>query len=175
MSDNYGKDPDAISRLTPEQYRVTQQNGTEPAFHNEYWDNKEPGLYVDVVSGEPLFTSASKFDSHTGWPSFTAPVEPGNVVRLEGDREARPAGVAVELADRGEQRLAGHDVDVDAGLLVVPVLVPERRLGAVLLSDPVLLRGKPGDSLRVFAVIASHVSCLIHGPAGCRMPVMDTT
>lgn len=49
MSDNYGKDPDAISRLTPEQYRVTQQNGTEPAFHNEYWDNKEPGLYVDVV------------------------------------------------------------------------------------------------------------------------------
>ena len=55
MSDNYGKDPDAISRLTPEQYRVTQQNGTEPAFHNEYWDNKEPGLYVDVVSGEPLF------------------------------------------------------------------------------------------------------------------------
>ena len=64
MSDNYGKDPDAISRLTPEQYRVTQQNGTEPAFHNEYWDNKEPGLYVDVVSGEPLFASVNKYDSH---------------------------------------------------------------------------------------------------------------
>jgi len=79
MSDNYGKDPDAISRLTPEQYRVTQQNGTEPAFDNEYWDNKEPGLYVDVVSGEPLFASTKKFDSRTGWPSFTAPVDAGNV------------------------------------------------------------------------------------------------
>ena len=81
MSDNYGKDPDVISRLTPEQYRVTQQNSTEPAFHNEYWDNKEPGLYVDVVSGEPLFASVNKYDSHTGWPSFTVPVEPGHVIR----------------------------------------------------------------------------------------------
>jgi peptide-methionine (R)-S-oxide reductase len=81
MSDNYGKDPDAISRLTPEQYRVTQKNGTEPAFHYEYWDNKEPGLYVDVVSGEPLFASVNKYDSHTGWPSFTVPVEPGHVIR----------------------------------------------------------------------------------------------
>ena len=80
MSDNYPKDPEAISRLTPEQYRVTQQKGTEPAFRNEYWDNKEPGLYVDVVSGEPLFASVSKYDSGTGWPSFTVPVEPGNVV-----------------------------------------------------------------------------------------------
>jgi peptide-methionine (R)-S-oxide reductase len=81
MTDDYRKDPEAVARLTPEQYRVTQKKGTEPPFRNEYWDNKEPGLYVDVVSGEPLFTSASKFDSHTGWPSFTAPVEPGNVVR----------------------------------------------------------------------------------------------
>ena len=80
MSDNYPKDPEPISRLTPEQYRVTQQKGTEPAFRNEYWDNKEPGLYVDVVSGEPLFASVSKYDSGTGWPSFTVPVEPGNVV-----------------------------------------------------------------------------------------------
>ena len=72
MSDNYGKDPDAISRLTPEQYRVTQQNGAEQAYRNEYWDNKEPGLYVDVVSGEPLFASVNKYDSHTGWPSFTS-------------------------------------------------------------------------------------------------------
>jgi len=80
VSDIYRKDPEAISRLTPEQYRVTQEKGTEPAFRNEYWDNKEPGIYVDVVSGEPLFASVGKFDSHTGWPSFTAPVEPGNVV-----------------------------------------------------------------------------------------------
>jgi methionine-R-sulfoxide reductase len=80
VSESYRKDPAAISRLTPEQYRVTQRNGTEPAFRNEYWDNKEPGLYVDVVSGEPLFASVNKYDSHSGWPSFTVPVEPGNVV-----------------------------------------------------------------------------------------------
>jgi peptide-methionine (R)-S-oxide reductase len=80
MPDNYLKDPEAIARLTPEQYQVTQKNGTEPAFRNEYWDNKEPGLYVDVVSGEPLFASVNKYDSGTGWPSFTVPVEPGNVV-----------------------------------------------------------------------------------------------
>ena len=80
MSDRYQKDPERISRLTPEQYRVTQDNGTEPAFANSYWDNKEAGLYVDVVSGEPLFTSTKKFDSHTGWPSFTAPVDASNAV-----------------------------------------------------------------------------------------------
>ncbi len=80
MSDNYRKDPEAISRLTPEQYKITQKKGTEPAFRNEFWDNKEPGLYVDVVSGEPLFASVDKYDSHSGWPSFTAPIEPGNVV-----------------------------------------------------------------------------------------------
>ena len=80
MSDTYRKDPGAVSRLTPEQYRVTQQSATEPPFGNEYWNNKEPGLYVDVVSGEPLFASVSKYDSGSGWPSFTVPVEPGNVV-----------------------------------------------------------------------------------------------
>ena len=80
MPDRYQKDPEKISQLTPEQYRITQENGTEPAFANEYWDHKEPGLYVDVVSGEPLFASTQKFDSHCGWPSFTAPVEPGRVV-----------------------------------------------------------------------------------------------
>ena len=81
MSDNnYSKNPEAVSQLTPDQYQVTQCSATEPAFRNEYWDNHEPGIYVDVVSGEPLFSSASKFDSHTGWPSFTAPIEPGNVV-----------------------------------------------------------------------------------------------
>ena len=80
MSDKYHKDPEAVARLTPDQYQVTQRNGTEPAFRNEYWDHKEPGLYDDVVSGEPLFASVNKFDSGTGWPSFTVPVEPGNVV-----------------------------------------------------------------------------------------------
>ena len=81
MSDNYRKDPEAISRLTPEQYQVTQRSGTEPAFRNEYWDNKEPGIYVDVVSGEPLFASVNKYDSRSGWPSFTVPLEPRNVVK----------------------------------------------------------------------------------------------
>ena len=101
MTDNYRKDPEAVSRLTPEQYRVTQKNGTEPPFRNEYWDNKEPGIYVDVVSGEPLFASVSKFDSRTGWPSFTVPIEPGNVVQRRdfsccypGPRSAPPTAAA---------------------------------------------------------------------------------
>ena len=80
MSDTYRKDPEAVARLTPDQYQVTQEAATEPAFRNEFWNNHEPGLYVDVVSGEPLFTSLDKYDSGCGWPSFTTPVEPGNVV-----------------------------------------------------------------------------------------------
>jgi peptide-methionine (R)-S-oxide reductase len=83
VSDKYRKDPEAISRLTSEQYRVTQESATEPPFNNTFWDNKEPGIYVDVVSGEPLFASVSKYDSHSGWPSFTVPIEPGNVVELQ--------------------------------------------------------------------------------------------
>lgn len=67
-------------RLTQEQYKVTQEDGTEPAFNNEYWDNKKEGIYVDVASGEPLFSSLDKYDSGTGWPSFTKPLEPGNIV-----------------------------------------------------------------------------------------------
>jgi peptide-methionine (R)-S-oxide reductase len=77
---NYNKNPEAIASLSPEQYVVTQRNGTEPAFGNAYWDNHEPGLYVDIVSGEPLFTSLNKFDSGCGWPSFTKPIEPENVI-----------------------------------------------------------------------------------------------
>ncbi|MBE1488171.1 peptide-methionine (R)-S-oxide reductase MsrB [Plantactinospora soyae] len=82
MPREYRKDPDVISRLSPEQYQVTQENGTERAFGNVYWDNKEPGIYVDVVSGEPLFASVDKYDSGTGWPSFTAPIVPENVVMI---------------------------------------------------------------------------------------------
>ena len=72
--DAKANEADLRKKLTPEQYRVTQMCGTEPAFHNEYWDNHRPGIYVDVVSGEPLFTSLDKFDSGTGWPSFTKPI-----------------------------------------------------------------------------------------------------
>lgn len=70
-------------RLTPMQYKVTQEDGTEPPFKNEYWDNKQEGIYVDIVSGEPLFSSTDKFESGTGWPSFTRPLEPDNVVERE--------------------------------------------------------------------------------------------
>lgn len=77
---NYHKSPEVISHLSPEQYRVTQQDATERPFENVYWDNKEPGIYVDIVSGEPLFASADKYDSHTGWPSFTRPIDRANIV-----------------------------------------------------------------------------------------------
>jgi len=80
MTAQYEKRPEAISKLTPNQYRVTQESATEPPFDNEFWDKREAGLYVDVVSGEPLFASTTKYDSGCGWPSFTAPLVPENVV-----------------------------------------------------------------------------------------------
>jgi peptide-methionine (R)-S-oxide reductase len=83
MSDRFRKDPSKVSELTPKQYAVTQESATEPAFDNEFWDKKDAGLYVDIVSGEPLFTSTKKFDSGCGWPSFTKPIESANVVEHE--------------------------------------------------------------------------------------------
>jgi peptide methionine sulfoxide reductase msrA/msrB len=82
---SYGKPDDATlkKKLTPLQYEVTQKDGTERAFQNEYWGNHKEGIYVDVVSGEPLFSSLDKYDSGTGWPSFTRPIEPGNIVEKE--------------------------------------------------------------------------------------------
>src|SRR3954454_14021883 len=80
MRTDYRKNPEAISRLSAQQRRVTQEAATEPAFRNEYWANKEPGIYVDIVSGEPLFASTSKYDSHTGWPTSPTPLEPHNIV-----------------------------------------------------------------------------------------------
>lgn len=81
MAEEYRKpsDEELRKKLTPDQYRVTQQCSTEPPFRNEYWDNKREGIYVDVVSGEPLFSSNDKFDSGTGWPSFSRPLVPQNI------------------------------------------------------------------------------------------------
>src|ERR1051326_456155 len=101
----YEKTPEALSRLTPEQRRVTQQAGTEAPGTGEYLDNKEPGIYVDIVSGEPLFASSDKFESGCGWPSFTKPIEPANVNELQANTlgMARPE----VRAGRGESHL-GH-------------------------------------------------------------------
>ncbi|AMW06300.1 peptide-methionine (R)-S-oxide reductase MsrB [Gemmatimonas phototrophica] len=102
------------STLTPEQFAVTQQCGTEPPFRNAYWDNHEPGLYVDVVSGEPLFASVHKFESGTGWPSFTRPIAP-NITEVE-DRSYGMRRVEVR-SKHGDSHL-GHlfpDGPSDAG------------------------------------------------------------
>jgi len=81
VAKEYNKNPAAVQALSPEQYQVTQKNGTERPFTGEYWDNHEPGIYVDVVSGEPLFASVDKFESGSGWPSFTKPIESTNVLQ----------------------------------------------------------------------------------------------
>ena len=101
----YSKTPEALARLSPEQFRVTQQSGTERPFVNAYNDHREPGLYVDVVSGEPLFTSLDKFESHCGWPSFTRPVESANVVEK---RDASHGMIRTEVrSSHGDSHL-GH-------------------------------------------------------------------
>ncbi|OBA59511.1 peptide-methionine (R)-S-oxide reductase [Mycobacterium sp. 1100029.7] len=100
MSPEYHKNPAAIDALGPEQYYVTQENGTERPFSGEYWANEEPGIYVDVVSGEPLFASVDKFESGTGWPSFTRPIEVNNVIEKR-DRS--------QLMERTEVRSAHGD------------------------------------------------------------------
>ena len=98
----YGKPPDAElrKRLSPLQYEVTQEDGTEPPFDNAYWNNKKEGIYVDVVSGEPLYSSRDKYDSGTGWPSFTRPIEP-DAVREKQDRSL--------VMTRTEGRSSGAD------------------------------------------------------------------
>ena len=80
MSHQYSKNPAAVDALSPEQYHVTQENGTERPFTGEYCNNHEPGIYVDIVSGEPLFASVNKFDSGSGWPSFTQPINADSLV-----------------------------------------------------------------------------------------------
>ena len=105
MSHDYHRNPAAVSALSPEQYWVTQENGTERPFTGEYWDNHEPGIYVDVVSGEPLFSSVDKFDSGSGWPSFTRPIEAGCVVTRE---DSSLGMVRVEVRSRYADSHLGH-------------------------------------------------------------------
>ena len=94
--------------LTPLQYKVTQEEGTEPPFSNEYWDKKEPGIYVDVVSGEPLFSSLDKYDSGTGWPSFTRALEPEHLT----EREDRSLLISrTEVRSRDADSHLGHRFD----------------------------------------------------------------
>ena len=101
----YRKTPEAIAKLTTEQYRVTQQSGTERSGTGEYLANKEPGIYVDIVSGEPLFASSDKFESGCGWPSFTKPIEPAHVNEL---RDVSHGMVRTEVrSSQGDSHL-GH-------------------------------------------------------------------
>ena len=92
-------------KLSPMQYEVTCNNGTEPPFQNEYWDNKKPGLYVDVISGAPLFLSTDKFDSGTGWPSFTKPVEGEEIVEV---KDTSHGMVRVEVRSKTSDAHLGH-------------------------------------------------------------------
>jgi peptide-methionine (R)-S-oxide reductase len=105
VSNEYRKTPEALSRLTDTQYRVTQEAGTEPPFRNEYWNNHEPGIYVDVVSGEPLFSSLDKYDSGTGWPSFTRPIEPDAVTTKTDWKLLMPR---TEVRSSGAESHLGH-------------------------------------------------------------------
>ncbi len=105
MMTEYRKTEAAIARLTPEQFHVTQQSGTERPGTGEYLHEKRAGLYVDIVSGEPLFASADKFDSHCGWPSFTKPIEPTNVAEL---RDATHGMVRTEVRSAGGDSHLGH-------------------------------------------------------------------
>ena len=100
MSNDYRKTSEAVSDLTHLQYEVTQEDGTEPPFRNAYWNNHEDGIYVDVVSGQPLFTSIDKFDSGTGWPSFTKPID-ADAVTTRTDRKL--------FMSRTEARSTGAD------------------------------------------------------------------
>lgn len=101
-------DNELRARLTPEQYDVTQHEGTERAFRNEYWDNHQAGIYVDVVSGEPLFSSLDKYDSGTGWPSFARPLEEDNVVKHE---DRRLFMTRVEVRSKHADSHLGHVFD----------------------------------------------------------------
>ncbi|MDI9892996.1 peptide-methionine (R)-S-oxide reductase MsrB [Microbacterium sp. IEGM 1404] len=131
MTTEYRKTSEALGRLTDRQFAVTQDDATEPPFRNEYWDNHEQGIYVDVVSGQPLFSSTDKFDSGSGWPSFTKPIDATAVVE-KTDRtlwmkrtEVRSSGADSHLGhvfDDGPRQAGGLRYCMNsAALRFVPV------------------------------------------------------
>lgn len=105
MSKTYSKTDEAVSKLTRAQYAVTQQDATEPPFRNEFWDHKEAGIYVDIVSGEPLFASSQKFDSHCGWPSYFEALEPDNIVEK---RDMSHGMIRTEVRSKHGDSHLGH-------------------------------------------------------------------
>ncbi len=105
---DYHKDPEAIAKLTPEQYRVTQQSGTERPGTGAYLHNHDAGIYVDIVSGEPLFASSDKFESGCGWPSFTKPIEPAHVSEI---RDTTHGMVRIEVRSTHGDSHLGHVFD----------------------------------------------------------------
>ena len=140
--------------LNPMQYQVTQHEGTEPPFRNEFWDNKKPGIYVDVVSGEPLFSSLDKFDSGTGWPSFTRPLEEDNVKTKDG-LQARCMPRTEVRSKHGDSHL-GHVFDDGPGAHRAALLHELRGAalhpggeagGGGLRAVPEALREEDGSSL----------------------------
>jgi len=104
-SQDYVKTEEALSRLTERQRYVTQDEGTEPAYDNEYWANDEPGIYVDVVSGQPLFSSTDKYDSGTGWPSFTKPIDDD---ALDTRTDHQLSAARIEVRSAGADSHLGH-------------------------------------------------------------------
>jgi peptide methionine sulfoxide reductase msrA/msrB len=171
-------DDELRERLTPLQYQVTQRDATEPPFHNAYWDHHAAGLYVDVATGEPLFSSRDKFDSGTGWPSFTRPVDPERVVeRSDGSHGM----VRVEVRSRDGGSHLGHLFDDgpfptgmrycinSAALRFIPV----ERLAAEGYGDYLPLfaaGGAPGSTEPAIAAPGTPVSCAVPragSPAGC--------